>query len=116
MELHREPEGKQECVSPSVAFQETGKNNFETAYCSGIRTVETALDRAGRATFTVSGNKTMKPTCQDACQVDHPHFKSFVDQFQRDSQQQLHQQVAHDVLHTVGGAETQKSRQSSDSV
>lgn len=58
--------------------------------------------------------KTAAPTCthgrqkggtltrQDACQVNHPHFESFVDQFQRDSQYQLHYQVAHDVLHTVG--------------
>lgn len=41
------------------------------------------------------------PTRQDACQINHPHFKSFVDQFQRDSQQQLHQQVAHDVLYSA---------------
>ena len=39
-------------------------------------------------------------TCQDTCHVHHPHFKSFVHQFQRDSQQQLYQQVSHDVLHT----------------
>lgn len=39
-------------------------------------------------------------TCQDACQVNHSHFEAFVDQFQRDAQQQLHHQVAHDVLHT----------------
>lgn len=43
------------------------------------------------------------PTRQDACQINHPHFKSFVDQFQRDSQQQLQQQVAHDVLYSAGG-------------
>lgn len=38
-------------------------------------------------------------TCQDACQVNHSHFESLVHQLQRDAQQQLHQQVAHDVLH-----------------
>lgn len=42
------------------------------------------------------------PTCQDACHVDHAHFKAFVDQLQRDAQQQLHHQVAQDVLHAVG--------------
>lgn len=50
------------------------------------------------------------PTRQDACQIHHPHFKAFVDQFQRDSQQQLHQQVAHDVLYSARG--WRKKRQS----
>ncbi len=45
-------------------------------------------------------NKHVTLTCQDACQVNHSHLKAFVDQFQRDAQQQLHHQVAHDVLHT----------------
>lgn len=39
-------------------------------------------------------------SCQDAGQVNHSHFKAFVNQLQRDAQQQLHHQVAHDVLHT----------------
>lgn len=39
-------------------------------------------------------------TCHDASKVNHSHFKPFMDQFQRDAQQQLHHQVAHNMLHT----------------
>lgn len=42
------------------------------------------------------------PTCQDASKVNHSHFESLVDQLQRDSQQQLHHQVAQDVFHPGG--------------
>jgi len=44
--------------------------------------------------------KKVMLTCNHTGQVNHSHFKSFVDQFQGDTQQQLHQQVPHNVLHT----------------
>ena len=40
------------------------------------------------------------PTCQDASEVNHSHFKPFMDQLQWDTQQQLNHQVAYYVLHT----------------
>ncbi len=46
------------------------------------------------------GCKHVMLTSEDACQVNHSHFKSFVNQFQRDSKQQLHHQVAYNVLYT----------------
>lgn len=72
MELHKEPAGKaRNCLEGGK------KKHFSHIQPETVATL----------------------TCQDACQIHHPHFESFVDQFQRDSQQQLHQQVAHDVLH-----------------
>lgn len=81
MELHKEPEGKQGTVS---YFESPGSSKSEE------KPFQPHL--AGTAATL---------TRQDACQINHPHFKSFVDQFQRDSQQQLHQQVAHDVLYST---------------
>lgn len=65
------------------------------------RTLESCfLKRQRRHAHMEDRRETL--TRQDARHVNHPHFESFVDQFQRDSQYQLHDQVAHDVLHTVG--------------
>lgn len=44
-------------------------------------------------------------TCQYTGKINHSNFKPFMNQLQWDTQQQLHHQVAQDVLHTIEAEE-----------
>lgn len=75
--------------------------------CLRAQHSQTAYCRTLKALFVVHEEKELRNrqsrvflTSQDAGQVDHSHLKPLVDQFQRDPHQQLHHQVAHNVLHT----------------
>lgn len=100
MELHKDPEGKMQ-NSASQKQEDQLQDSLMLPMCVP-RTLESCFIKWQRHHAHMEDRRETL-TRQDACHVNHPHFESFVHQFQRDSQYQLHDQVAHDVLHTVGG-------------
>lgn len=99
MELHKDPEGKMQ-NSASQKQEDQLQDSLMLPMCVPRILESCFLKRQRQHAHMEDRRETL--TRQDACHVNHPHFESFVDQFQRDSQYQLHDQVADDVLHTVG--------------
>lgn len=102
MELHKDPEGKMQ-NSASQKQEDQLQDSLMLPMCVP-RTLESCFIKWQRHHAHMEDRRETL-TRQDACHVNHPHFESFVHQFQRDSKYQLHDQVAHDVLHTVGGGQ-----------
>lgn len=99
MELHKDPEGKMQ--NSASQKQEDRLRDYLMLPMCVLRIWKSCFVKRQRQHAHMEDRREAL-TRQDTCQVNHPHFESFVDQFQRDSQYQLHYQVAHDVLHTVG--------------